>query len=795
MALVFPILAQLTIAVSAPDTVGVLEPIVVTVEMSAPSRQQPRLVAPDFADFDVTRSTQTQYTQHDGAVSRSRVEIRYVLEAPRAGVYVLGPFEARLAGESARSSTVRVVVRGPAGVTIPPLVTRGLFDASAPVSVSAAVSPESVYVGEQATYQVAVFIEDAVRNRLRRNPGFTPPELRGMLAYDLSPLRSNLPPRRVGDRRYEPHLYQRAIFPLVAGRHVIPAAELRYAVPLSYSFFSREESKVLRTDSLVLTVRDVPDVGRPGDWKGAVGEYSVAARLDTASARVGDPSLLTLTVSGTGNIKMLPRPDITVPWGALVPADERVTIDGEAERVRGAKEFDWVLTPRAAGPQELPALRFPFFNPRTEQYEIALSHPETIDVAPGTLVAMADSTTPPPPLLPLRSTLRGPPPAPLHSRPEYWMLLLSASVPALLAAFVRRPRRPRVTTPAAHLRAMARRRRRLTSAEIRRAYVGALADRLRLPPGTLATRGEFARSLRRAGVSASITQGAVELLAELDRAAYGMKASAVVALFDRALASYRAVDAEARTAGRFPPASPLVSLLLVAVFSWPATAQPTADSAELHQLFAAGTRLYEARRFVDATVTFGRLTDLAPEAADAWANLGTAAWAAGDTATAVVGWQRALRLEPLARDVRARLRQVGNPSITSVAWVPPVPPRGLTILLGALWVGACVLALLRTVSRRRIPASAIVAPAIAAAALAAGAILLDERLAARTLVVVAQATPLRALPALAGEPLVTLHAGAVARTVHQRGEWALVRVDDGREGWVEAPILISLARD
>ena len=787
------VLAQLSIAVTAPDTVDVLEPIVVTIEMSATSTRLPRLVVPDFIDLDVTRSSQTQYTQHDRGTSRSHVEIRYVLEAPRAGEYILGPFEARLGAESARSRIVRVIVRGPAGLAIPPLVTRGTFDASAPVSVSAAVAPDTVYVGEQTTYQVAVFIEDAVRNRLRRNPGFTPPELRGMLAYDLSPLRSNLPPRRIGDRRYEPHLYQRAVFPLVAGRHVIPPAELRYSVPLSYSFFSREESHVLRTDSLVLMVRELPDDGRPADWGGAVGQYTLAARLDTTGARVGDPSVLTLAVSGTGNIKMLPRPAIAVPWGALVPSDERVIVDREAEQVQGTKEFDWVLTPRLAGAQELPPLRFPFFNPRTEQYEIALSHPDTIAVAPGTLVAVSDTAAPRTPLLPLRPELRPAPPAPLHANPTFWLILLAAPAPALLAAIVRRPRRVRVPSPPVVLRALGRRRG-LAPADIRRAYVNALAHRLHLAVGTMATRAEFTRTLRLAGVSRETTDAAAELLGDLDGATYGMRTAPPTRLVERAQASYRAIDAEARTTISRVGKGALLTLLLVAA-AGSADAQPAADSTALRTLFDRGTRLYEARRFVDASLVFGQLTELAPDAADAWANLGTAAWAAGDTATAVVGWQRALRLEPLAVDVRGRLRQVGVTRIGSAAWVPPVPPAGLTIVIAGLWIGSCLLAFLRAIGRRRIGGGAIVIPALAAACLAAGAVLLDERLAARSLVVVGEATPLRSLPALSGRALVTLHAGDVARTLHRRGEWTLVRAERGQEGWVEAPLLISLARD
>ena len=794
MGLLLPLLAQLTITVAAPDTVAVLEPIMLTVEMSAPSTRPPRLVPPDFAELGVGRTTASTYVERSSGTARVHVEIRYVLEASRPGEYVVGPFEARLGGESVRSRATRIVVRGPAGVTVPTIVAKAPFDATASVSVAATASPDTVYVGEQTTYQVAVFIDEAIRNRLRRNPGFTPPELRGMLAYDLSPVRGVLPTRRVGDRRFEPHLYQRAVFPLVAGRHVIPPAELQYALPLSYSFFSREEGRVLRTDSVVLVARETPVEGRPANYSGAVGELSIAAAVRPARARVGDPAVLTLTVSGIGNINMLPRPAVELPWGVLIPAQERVTIDRSSEVIRGAKEFDWVITPQLAGPQELPPIQYPFFNPRTERYEIAVSRADTLTIAPGSLVgseeAAADTVAP----LPLRAVYRGEQGPPLHSRQAYWLLLATAPLPAALVALVRRPRRRRVPSAASVLRGLGRRRSKLTPGELRRAYVNALAQRLHLSAGMLATRTDFARALRRAGVSSQTTDAAAELLAELDGAAYGMRPAAVSALLDRAQKSYRAVDAEARVLA-MPPAT-TVSVVLALALSLAAVDGLAASARQEDRgLFERGTEEYRARRFTDAVRSFGELTRLAPDAPDGWANFGTAAWAAGDTAAAVVGWQRALRLEPIAVDVRSRLALVGTTNVRSFAWVPPVSMTMVAIAIAALWLGAWLLALARAAGRTGVSTKAVLVPAAAALLLIAGGVLLDERLAAQRLSVVGETTTLRAAPALGGDVVLGVRPGEVVRTLSRRGEWVLVELDRGREGWIEAPMLISIARN
>jgi hypothetical protein len=793
VALFLPLLAQLTIAVSAPDTVAVFEPIVVTVEMNAPGTRTPRLVAPDFGRLEVGQTSSSTIVETVNGAARARTDIRIVLEAARPGEYHIAPFEARSGGEAARSRSLRIVVRGPTSASVPPIVTKAPFDATTPVSVAASLSPDTVYVGEQFTYQVAVFVDEAVRNRLRRTPGFSPPELRGMLAYELAPVRGILPSRKVGDRRFEPHLYQRAIFPLVAGTHVIPSAELQYSLPLSYSFFSREESRVLRTDSLVVVALDVPPDGRPADFTGAVGQFTLDAKINAPTVRVGDPAVLTLKVTGTGNIKMLPRPAISVPWAALVPAQERVNVDLSSETIRGFKEFDWVITPQAAGRQELPALRYSYFDPKTKQYDVALSTPETLTVLAGALIAsdssVAVDSVPP---LSLRASYRGTPGPPLHANRGFWLLLVTIPVPALLTTIARRPRKRRVPSAATILRNLkVRKRAPLSAGDVRRAYVNALAQRLQLSAGTLSTRAEFARALRRSGVSAPTTELAVILLGELDGAAYGTRPAAMSGLLRRAQESYAAVDAEARIGAGPRAGAPAIMaiLLVIAVASTLAASQ-----REELDLFRRGTELYEARRFGDAQHVFGEITRAAPGAPDAWANFGTAAWAARDTAAAVVGWQRALRLEPLAVDVRRRLENIDSPRIGTFAWVPPVPTAALAIAVGVLWVGAWLLALARAAGAGVARAYAM-GLAMGACIAAAGAIVLDERLAARDLGVIGGSTTLRTLPALGAEGVLMLHPGEVTKRLARRGEWVLVALQNGREGWVEAPMLIPIARN
>ena len=121
------------------------------------------------------------------------------------------------------------------------IAARATLNPTEDIAFRALALPDTGYGGQKSTYQVGVFLSDEGRARLRRNPVFVPPELRSMLSYDL-PAAANVP-RFAGSRRYEVHVFQRALFPLTAGRHEIPAARLAYALPLSNSFFARARKR------------------------------------------------------------------------------------------------------------------------------------------------------------------------------------------------------------------------------------------------------------------------------------------------------------------------------------------------------------------------------------------------------------------------------------------------------------------------------------------------------------------------------------------------------------------------
>ena len=667
----------------------------------------------------------------------------------------------------------------------PAVVARTVPDTALGVTFRAIAFPDTVVVGQQARYQVAVFVTEEVRERLRRNPEFVPPELRAMLAYDLRSGYTVLHSRRIGSRTYEIHVFERAIFPLIAGTHVIPPAELTYALPLGSSFFSREESHTLRSDVVTLVAVDPPAAGRPPDWSGAVGVLAVTGRVDSHDARAGEPVTLTLRVSGDGNINLLPRPPLSIDWGMAVAAGERVRVDSSSQTVRGHKEFDWLVTPGAAGEIVLQGIPYPFYDPVSRRWQAGASAPETLHVAPGIVASVAGAgVTARATIMPLRQRWRGPLPKPIAMQLPFWLAVLLVPVPAAVVS-LRRLRgrgwfRRRDRSAADRLGDPG-----LSEDDARRAFRRALDERLAFGTESVAQTHDVAHLLRRAGVTPTTAAETSALLAELDAAAFASAPPPKDAQA-RLRTLLRAINKEAvRAVARV--------LLVIAAAVGTAASLGSAPEDEPARAFADGLGAWKRGEVASARDRFAHAAGQVARAPDAWANLGVAALAAQDTAAAAQAWQRAARLEPAAADVRAALAALPAPSDGWIAWVPPVRADAVALVALAIWsVGWAGLALALAHASRRARA---VAAALVLAGVMAGAAALEvqQRGRATTLAVVRGGDPLRALPALGADPTAQLLSGEVARVDSLTGPWAHVALDGQRGGWIARDRVLDLA--
>lgn len=711
----------------------------------------------------------------------------------------------------------------------PTAILNGLqADARRPIDFHAAALPETVFVGQQITYQVAVLLNASAKARLRRNPEFLPPELRGLLAYELGSPR-HVAPRAYGAGTFEAHVFQRALFGVAPGRTTIPSPQLGYALAQSASYFSREERVVLRADSVTVVIRPLPLEGQPADFSGTVGIIRASTRASTDSARVGDVVVLTVRLEGVGNVKLWSRPSLDVSWGSVVDGSERLQIDSAGSEIRGSKEFDYLVTPIRSGAVMIPVVRYSYFNPRLAAYAIAETRPADLVVAAGRTpldAASEDEEA----VVPLRAWRRSETHR-LEEWPRLWqltvlLLVLVAPMPWGLRALqhgVRRRREggdrergasPRLgasTLQEAWASAMQRARLRSTSPdsplapteaqELRRNLLGLLADALELSPQALVGPGDAARQMRRSGVT---RQTATEVDALLDalalagfgggRSAGGDGYRATVQRVETLIAQVRA-ERTHRLPGRLRGRgiTTLGVILVAGLLMWRATplaalplAEPAsragraarADSSAV--LVEEATAAYDARRFRVAADRFALAVQLRPRDTDLLVNWGIAAWAAEDTVAAVRAWHLAARRTPMAADLQALLRQLPPGARDGVAAVPMVPVTALVALATTLWLFGWLLLLTH---RGRALASLLVVLAIGAGGTAWWGM---HRLDTAPMRVIVRPETLRVAPGMDANALGGTGTGDLVRQMAVREAWLRVRHADGRLGWIPA---------
>jgi hypothetical protein len=774
------LVAQLGIVARGPESATSCVPFELTVAVRAPGASAARIEAPANDALQVLRARLTTRTESDATGRPTTLTEGTFLVASRATGRITIPSFAAAAGGAVARATPLVVDVAPSETTTPTVLVRSTLDAGI------GRVPDTLYVGQQVDYVVDVQLNEAARQRLRHNPTFFPPEMPAVLAYDLAP---PAPVVREGQHCFETLSYRRALFPLFPGETRIAPATLTYSLPLSTSFFSREESFELRTDSVRFVAVEPPAQGRPGDFAGAVGSLQASVRLDEPSGRMGDPVVLTLRLTGTGNVKLLPRPALGLPWATIAPGDERVVVDTTSGRVRGTKEFDWLLTPTRAGALGVPAFRYPFFDPGRASYDVATTDSLTFDVASASL-ASADTGSAA--RLPIRRVLHAERPAPLPTRPWYWAVLVLAPVPATLRrVFVRRRRRAVARTASRRLRLLARARRPPAPRELRRTFLDAVRERVPQAQPDASPRVALAKLLRRAGVTESTAQAAEELLDQLDRAAFSPSGVVDPSLVARAVETAHRIDAEAvrPEPGHARTVGGVATMLLVACAL---TAAAGALPDAVVRTFDGGVRAYEHGDYGTSQRLFARTAARAPRAPDGWANLGAAAWAHGDTAHAVLGWQRALRLDPLDDETRDRLTAVQTPVIGTPAYVPPLPADALALAALVLWTAAWIALVVQAV--RRTPLLRPLAGAAIACALVAlaGALELHDRAEVRGLGVLRSARDLLDAPSSNGQPVAAATVGEVGMLGIREGPWVRLDLGAARAGWLPAAAVLPL---
>lgn len=171
--------------------------------------------------------------------------------------------------------------------------------------------------------------------------------------------------------------------------------------PFDDSFFddffanATEKPLTLHTNGEVVKIKALPTRGRPADFSGAVGKFNITSDASTASGATGDPLKLKISVTGQGNFDRVSTPGLpaSAGWKSYKPS-AHFEPNGN-ETTAGTKTFEQSIIPLKAGPQDIPAIHFSYFDPDTQSYVTKTSAPIHVEIAPGVVVPPAAAVSAP----------------------------------------------------------------------------------------------------------------------------------------------------------------------------------------------------------------------------------------------------------------------------------------------------------------------------------------------------------------------------------------------------------------
>lgn len=329
----------------------------------------------------------------------------YTLQANKTGEFIIPPAKAKYKRKTYESNAVKIeVVQGsasssssssssstqqpksqstpsPSGIT-----NENLF-------VRLVVDKKNVVIGEPITAWFKLYTRVQVSDYDERfsNPPFT-----GFFKEDVEipPLRS-LERENVGGEIYNSGVMRKVIlYPQKSGALTIDPYEVTIAVQQQVQrrsrsifddFFSSPYRTVqvkVKSKPVKINVKSLPG-GKPSTFSGAVGNYTIKSSIDKTEVLTNDAITYKVSISGTGNVKLINPPALDFPPSLEVFEPKVSTQVNKTTGNSGRISFEYIIIPRHAGDFAIPEVSFTYFDLGTKAYKTLKTQDYDIHVEKG----------------------------------------------------------------------------------------------------------------------------------------------------------------------------------------------------------------------------------------------------------------------------------------------------------------------------------------------------------------------------------------------------------------------------
>ncbi len=363
--------------------------------------------APSIKGFDVlmgpSRSQQSSIQIINGKrTSNSSTAFTYILLAGNPGTYTIPAASVEVNGEKVFSNAISIKVL-PQDQTSGNSGNNGGGSASSSRSQAAGsrISANDLFITATASKttvheQEAILLTYKVYTvvNLRQLYGKMP-DLKGFHTQEVElPQQKTFTLEHYKGRNYNTTVWsQYVLFPQQTGKLEIPSITFDGVVAQQTisedpfdAFFNGGGYVAAKTNittpKVVINVQPLP--AKPAGFSGAVGEFKLASSINATDVKTNDAVTIKLTLSGTGNMKLIGTPEVKFPqdfeiYDPKVTDDYKLTNSG----LTGTKTFEYLAIPRHAGNFTIPAIEFTYFDLKSNSYKTLKTEAYNLKVAKG----------------------------------------------------------------------------------------------------------------------------------------------------------------------------------------------------------------------------------------------------------------------------------------------------------------------------------------------------------------------------------------------------------------------------
>jgi len=137
-------------------------------------------------------------------------------------------------------------------------------------------------------------------------------------------------------------------------------------------FFNRNFQNVelkIESNALGIDVKPLPSSGKPVDFSGAVGSFTMTSEIDRKELKTNEPLTLKVTLSGKGNLELIEALPLTFPPD-FETYDPKITnnLTKNNSGISGSRTFEYLIIPRNPGDFEIKPVTFSYFEPSKQSY-------------------------------------------------------------------------------------------------------------------------------------------------------------------------------------------------------------------------------------------------------------------------------------------------------------------------------------------------------------------------------------------------------------------------------------------